>query len=736
MSSSAIPGWGAVLRPGVLSIDIGMSSTRMAIARLDAIQRLDSEDLDAILHVVQYRDPKRAAMLHYTDWELPGMFNPFETDEPPEKCLLYSSEGSPYVIPVKMFFYILRMSILDETGHYEELDQIHQTVPQLGIFWRLYKRYTAKRQVEIFEHMDRVYRCHLALLREESKKAADTKHIQITKIALAAPPNWDKWMAREYLQRIKDQWPEVEESDIFLVSEATGVANYLIATQKERLRARNTNEILLCDFGGHTFNQSRFRIDFADDDVSFFSIRDDTCQHGGMECHNSMVNLAMVMEIEKDRQSEEKKHGIKHQYTSEELECIHKSIHDAYLTQRQNINGGKLYLYAHERPGIGKRTLKLRDRKSRQIYETYVMKPIKDFLRIAKRVSPNAEVFVTGGSFRNIEAREKVISGLDRLGLSHRISDELWDTARISSLLVVRGTLISVLLQLTAEEFIMKSAITVDYNISQTPTIISRGEPTEAKIVVESQGRKGTVTLSCAPQAPATGVKSALREKTYHFTQFSLDRGIYMMSMTYCQRDNEGREGDFLRFEARPDPSQDFSLGGSREELIKYIPVYYEPTQRVLFVDIDYKGVVPPTNFFFWNKPRSDLETKRSMWQEHLEVIETYTMAMKSVTRREDDDLERIRSPSPTSENEGGGEGEGEEEEEGGHENLQQTAAAGLHQLNHAQGNNIQEDAERFVEQTLHDSPYDFPDDEPPGRLGNHALSRMNETPCPPGPRR
>ena len=150
-----------------------------------------------------------------------------------------------------------------------------------------------------------------------------------------------------------------------------------------------------------------------------------------MECLNSMVNQSLAAEVERDERERNEKHKGTGGYTQEESDYLHSVLQNEYLFQRQSINGDSLFLHGHERPGINKRVFPVRARRSGQIYDVTMTKPIDHFLEVAKTMPSNSVVFIVGNSFRNMPARQRVIAGLDQLGLSHEISDELWQTAQI-----------------------------------------------------------------------------------------------------------------------------------------------------------------------------------------------------------------------------------------------------------------------------------------------------------------
>jgi hypothetical protein len=207
------------------------------------------------VHFVE-RDDLDIGKESFEDSDCPAAGQFFSIHKRPEDCIGFISDR-PGQFPVKIYPYIVRALKLRERGHPDDLEAVEEfaeTIPQLGAFLSTFDRQESDKVRErVVDHGLAIYTSHLQQLKRKAEEQARQEGIRITALGATFPSNWDNWTQKWFIEILNLVWGDSVQPDaIELIQESHAAAHWLMYLNKYMRRKRPT-QVVLADFGGHTF---------------------------------------------------------------------------------------------------------------------------------------------------------------------------------------------------------------------------------------------------------------------------------------------------------------------------------------------------------------------------------------------------------------------------------------------------------------------------------------------------
>lgn len=224
---------------------MGMTATRASFMRVDwkGVKNMDP--------IVVPRDSSHLARDQYYGGDIPATAYPFRVTEKPEDCLDYTADTHAVSFPLKMYPYFKRSREYLRAKEMNKVNTIRKTIPQIDDLYKRLEGGDAEFQEQVENHLGKIFCCHLRKVREQSKRKARTKTMQIVKLAVTIPPNWDAYLQTIYVDLLSEVWEEIHPDDITIIHESDAAAHWVFWSD-QRWQESTTRQILIADFGGHT----------------------------------------------------------------------------------------------------------------------------------------------------------------------------------------------------------------------------------------------------------------------------------------------------------------------------------------------------------------------------------------------------------------------------------------------------------------------------------------------------
>ncbi|KAL2205824.1 hypothetical protein CC79DRAFT_1369273 [Sarocladium strictum] len=573
------------LRDGCLCQDAGTRSSRLAFAPL----KQDRQNLE-IPYLVQR---KGAGKQNFEDSDFPGAMHPFAVDKQSEDCTGFIGD-EPDQFPLKIYPYIMRARKLRQRGLPNDLKAVKhfkKIIPQLRMFLQKLDTLGPSAQERVMDHGLAIYISHLRHLRVVAEAQALRQNIRITVLGATFPSNWDNWTQKWFIEILELVWGDsIKSDDIHLIQESHAAANWLMHLTPEMRNARPT-QIILADFGGHTFSVEAFHIIYHDDTGDRFSVaalQNTKCVHAGSELHAAHVRDFVQEEL--TRQAE--KDGL-----PADQATLFKDLMQDYHSKKLELREGQGFGLSctiesrNRRDKIPPFGVSVSDVVANRFYDLCFNKAFNALERVvnSKTIKKRTTVVFTGGTFYNEHVRKEAQRICEEAGMICPDWTEISTFQNSKTARLVSGAVMCLVNAGSVSDFMSRAAfaLRIDHGDMVTPHLIWHGKP--YTVTKDLSGRHGgDILLMCSPKGlggqvtvdgPENTLESSFFEYAYDFKIVDkLRKGKYAITMVYQEANEQESDKIVLTIEY-PDsdePAKTF-----------HWPIFYDNSAGLCLVDYE-----------------------------------------------------------------------------------------------------------------------------------------------------
>ncbi|KAJ6779418.1 hypothetical protein PWT90_10548 [Aphanocladium album] len=477
--------------------------------------------------------------------------------------------------------YILELRSRLDASDYEAETRIN--IPQVDNFLCRYDTLALEEQRATFQRLERAFLDFLLRVKAQCELKAESQHCKINRLIVTVPSVWTKWMQAYYAVCLTTVW-QLSYDAIDIIYESEAIANFLLGRSEKLLRfANKTPKILVSiDLGGHTLNMNRYHIKTHPSNphqVSAYGMASDTCIHGGLELHKALVQRRILHDMESGKLRPPKDQEM----------AVYTGLIQNYLTEYRKHVDGKEYLLTATPTVDRVYQIKFEAEEAQGMYERCFYAALEEVSLHLKEVSKEqmsseAEVVLTGGSFRNDHLVKEVKKEISRWGFRFHDATQSNFYGKEAGI-VANGAGLALLSTITVHEFMIRACFAVQTSKNgQSPDAVlwKNGRSRTARVLLP--GTQGaTQFVTCCPVADSNDAAEIDAQSTYKIIALpQLQRGEYDIEMEYKQSSLES-DSDTIMIYCTRASVRDKPRGKPKLTF----PIYYDCGPRACFEDVE-----------------------------------------------------------------------------------------------------------------------------------------------------